>query len=236
MNLNTLYLPENKDKYKNNNTLSESCKSIFKNLETACINFISDSDAIFGAIAWLTNRNIIQALSKTKCRIILNKENYLYSDLCIANDDKEYNKTILSLYNNLNMFGSRSRGFIYTLKDSPITRMNDTNKDYPVSCIGTPIKEDGPKMHHKFMISCNYDPVRVDEFVSGNAPSDLYCKDEQESFDYYCLKPMKVWTGSYNFSKMANRSLENAIIINDENIADSYLREWSQIYPLSEIV
>ena len=43
-----------------------------------------------------------------------------------------------------------------------------------------------------------------------------------------------VWTGSYNISQTATKSLENAVVIRDQVIAEAYFNEWSQIMALSE--
>jgi len=43
-----------------------------------------------------------------------------------------------------------------------------------------------------------------------------------------------VWTGSYNISKTAAKSLENVVIIHDKMVAEMYFNEWSQITALSE--
>lgn len=38
-----------------------------------------------------------------------------------------------------------------------------------------------------------------------------------------------VWTGSYNFTKNASNSLENALLIENNDIADLYYEEWTKI-------
>ena len=62
-----------------------------------------------------------------------------------------------------------------------------------------------PRMHHKFL-------------VFGNSIDDWY----------------EVWTGSYNITRNADSSFENAVIISDKNIVNSYLMEYRQILALSE--
>ena len=65
-----------------------------------------------------------------------------------------------------------------------------------------------PRCHHKFMVSCT---------LTGGQ-----------------LSAQAVWTGSFNFTHNAERSLENAVIIRDERVADAYLREFAQVAMLSE--
>lgn len=64
-----------------------------------------------------------------------------------------------------------------------------------------------PNMHHKFFVLC----VLEDGLV----------------------KPRSVWTGSYNFTHNANLSLENALFIENEELAEVYFREWQVMYCIS---
>ena len=43
-----------------------------------------------------------------------------------------------------------------------------------------------------------------------------------------------VWTGSFNLSRSASRSRENAVIIRDPKIASAYFRECLDLLALSE--
>jgi len=66
-----------------------------------------------------------------------------------------------------------------------------------------------PRMHHKFLVVFNE-------------------TNEDDS------KPEFVWTGSFNFTKNATLSRENALWIRDSNIAQTYYSEWQQLYAYSE--
>lgn len=46
--------------------------------------------------------------------------------------------------------------------------------------------------------------------------------------------PIKTWTGSFNFTKNSDKSYENAILIEDQTIAEGYRNLWQQIYDVSE--
>ena len=70
-------------------------------------------------------------------------------------------------------------------------------------------------MHNKFLVFC--------KTLKGD-----------EDGDREVIVPKSVWTGSFNFSKNATNSLENAVYIRDEKIAKAYFSEWSQIEGLSE--
>ncbi len=62
-----------------------------------------------------------------------------------------------------------------------------------------------PRAHHKFVV---------------------FCRDG--------LDPYAVWTGSFNFTKNGNASLENALVLTDPTITRAYLSEWAQILAISE--
>lgn len=47
-------------------------------------------------------------------------------------------------------------------------------------------------------------------------------------------KPVAVWTGSFNFTRNAESSWENAIEMHDPVIAAAYLAEWARVAALSE--
>ena len=66
-----------------------------------------------------------------------------------------------------------------------------------------------PRFHHKFLVFC-------DKKSNG----EVIAKS--------------VLTGSYNFTENANYSRENAILLEDEQVAKSYLCEWEKCVLLSE--
>ena len=68
-------------------------------------------------------------------------------------------------------------------------------------------------MHNKFMV---FAKILMDEH--GN----------------HLYHPYAVWTGSFNFTKNAGMSLENAVYITVPNIVKAYLKEFEQIAALSE--
>ena len=74
-----------------------------------------------------------------------------------------------------------------------------------VRCFGFAKSYHKPLMHHKFLI-----------FLDKN------------------LKPYGVWTGSYNLTNNANKSLDNGLFITDEKVINGYIEEFEQILFLSE--
>ena len=72
-----------------------------------------------------------------------------------------------------------------------------------------------PRMHHKFLVFCRSEPA-----------------EEEWGFPRRC--PFAVWTGSFNITNNGTNSRENAVVIEDEDIATTYYNEWMQMLFLSE--
>ena len=88
----------------------------------------------------------------------------------------------------------------------------------PIRCVGnhnSDKKPAFPRMHNKFIIFC----VKIPS--SGDFEENNYFK-------------YAVWTGSFNFTKNASNSFENALYVTDQNIVNAYFEEYGQIAALSE--
>ncbi len=48
------------------------------------------------------------------------------------------------------------------------------------------------------------------------------------------VKPVRVWTGSFNLTQNAVASFENAVIISNPRIVQAYTVEFEQLFALSE--
>lgn len=84
-------------------------------------------------------------------------------------------------------------------------------------CVGQHIGKanpGAPRMHHKFLVDVAFNPRgRTDETR---------------------WMPKRVWTGSFNFSRNADASLENAVEIADPRVAQAYFAEWMKVLAISE--
>ncbi|MNG29679.1 hypothetical protein D3C84_1151500 [compost metagenome] len=69
-------------------------------------------------------------------------------------------------------------------------------------------------MHNKFIVFAKVDDGSIDTFET--------------------ITPYAVWTGSFNFTKSATLSLENALFITDAKIVKAYFEEYGQIAAMSE--
>lgn len=80
-----------------------------------------------------------------------------------------------------------------------------------IRCLGQPNKKGfHPLMHHKFVL-----------FARRNRVSK-------------CIEIYQVWTGSFNWSQTATRSLENAVILSDSATVSAYYDEFAKLWSKSE--
>jgi hypothetical protein len=171
---------------------TNSC-AYFTDILPALIAHIQDSARVYGCIAWLTERNVLNALEKVPCNIIVQQEDWSLPirQSCLP----QYQKLTPVPYTYYQQFKPTLR----------CVRENYTEK--AVRSIGAPEAANTttalPRMHHKFLIM---------EKNNG---------------------AVGVWTGSFNFTKNATNSLENAVFITDENIVRQYREEFIQLFCLS---
>lgn len=84
-------------------------------------------------------------------------------------------------------------------------------------CVGQHIgraNPGAPRMHHKFLVDVEFNPRGRTEATRWS--------------------PRRVWTGSFNFSRNADASLENAVEIADAGVAAAYFDEWMKVMAISE--
>lgn len=197
----------------NASSFQGAVRSHFGDLREPLLELIEKSEIVVGLVAWMTDRLLLEALSRKKrVSIVVQKEDFLRPDL-------EPNKEYLRIaYQKLKGFRSEEGDMLPS-----ITTLYG---QYPpewegqgVRCFGYR-REKGvaaqPTMHHKFLVFCSI----LEEVHGGIAYETLY--------------PYAVWTGSYNLTFNATASRENAIYIEDFSIAKSYFQEWSNILALSE--
>lgn len=189
-------------------------ESVFKNLNEKVIEKIQKADAVVGCVAWLTDKAILRSLSQLKngVSILIQKEDFLRPDLNTANN---YIEELRELYSQLNSVDPNKDGQFEEIS-AEYGEPGNCSIDLAIRCVGY-AKEPGeatlPRMHHKFLVFCRYD-------------------EGTESF--WNLIPYAVWTGSYNMTRNGTKSLENAIYIENDTIANSYFHEWYNVLMISE--
>ncbi|WP_217525845.1 hypothetical protein [Vibrio metschnikovii] len=186
----------------------------FRDLEKHLISHINKADLVVGAVAWLTSESILDVLASVKnVQIVVQKEDFLRPDIYSRNNWKS---KLRSKYDALKCNLTRYE-FGNILSSASIA--SDPSID-AVRCVGNHNKDKAPafpRMHNKFLIF-----ARVQEI--------------QGSFGHthYKVTPYGVWTGSFNLTKNASMSLENALYITESDIVDAYFKEYGQIAAMSE--
>lgn len=234
MNVSNLDL--NKIIHKKNSTIGGSAEATvtayFDQLEATIIKYIDASQYVIGCAAWLTNHNIIEALTKIKgVKIVINKEEYLNSKI-ITSNNFFYTK-LREKYDNISdMFGlpceccntnvgtetihvRACKSKCACTHNAPIVRLNSCStftkfsngqiRQKPGAILTCGIVNSPSKMHHKFLI---------------------FFDDKFET--------LGVWTGSYNFSSNSNSCIENGLYIRDKGTIQSYIDEFFLIYEFAE--
>lgn len=195
----------------------------FRGIESQVLSQINSADAVFGAVAWLTNYKILNALKrKENVLIVLEKEKYLktsYSEE-YENDTPEEitekrNKTTLrAKYKELKLeLTPHELGGVF---DNFSTEGNPVLES--IRCVGS--VESFSKMHNKFIILAKVN--KTIEHTSGIG------------IETSIVKPYAVLTGSFNFSVNATNSLENCLLMTEQKIVDAYYSEFLQILAISE--
>jgi len=182
----------------------------FRDIEAKAVKHILAAPCVFGAVAWRTSPKILAALSNVHAAILVQKEDFLRPDSYASKD------SLRSMYSKI-----KSGLYRWQLPDrySALSQRGDP-EIHGVRCVGNHNRERriaSPRMHNKFLV---------------------FCRKEEESYEcgeyLYVPKPYAVWTGSFNMSYNATNSLENAVYIENPELAMAYLMEWCQIYSISE--
>lgn len=181
----------------------------FGDLTSAAIAFIEASPAVIGCVAWLTELRILSALRNRPVALIVQKEDFLRPDAFAVSNWKQRLRTA---------YGALSGGFDRFEFPAPLSSASVATDPSieAVRCVGNHNSERlpaMPRMHHKFL-------VRVER--------------DTTSRSWEPVRPLAVWTGSFNFSANGGRSFENAVEIHDPEIAAGYVAEFARVATLSE--
>jgi hypothetical protein len=196
----------------------DNIQVLFKNLEHHLIEHIEAADVVVGCVAWLTSEPILKALSeKSSVAIVVQKEDFLRPDIKAK---PGWSNHLRTLYENLPDGLCRCDDVLKEFDTSlhELSCSGDLNVD-AIRCVGNHNSEKNivfPRSHHKFLLFCK----------TINTEHDLPV--------YPSWEPYRVWTGSYNLTKNAGMSFENAISLTNKQIIKAYFQEWAQIEALSE--
>lgn len=181
---------------------------VFRHLASRAINLIREHRYVVGCMAWLTNENILEELAKKEgVSLIVQKEDFLRPD--VGGPSKARLRELYSRIPGLN------RQALPILREMSTGEASYLEPMAAVRCCG-PVTRNraSPRLHHKFIVVG--DVARFDDGKRGR------------------FAPQAVWTGSFNFTHTATRSLENAVIIQGRQVARSFLTEYTHAAALSE--
>lgn len=208
---------------------SGNIQVFFDDIEQALVEHIQKAQAVFGCVAWLTNEPILRALVGRQTSIIVQKEDFLRPDFFRGQKlaEIDYYNRIRELYEQLQC--TIKPWDIEEMHGSSITRelgyclaMDRDGAIQPIQCLGNKRRGKAQAealLHHKFIVLCN---IRVEPSI------------KQADFVFQIPEPYAVWTGSFNFSYNATRSLENGLLISDAEIAQAFFDEYLYWYPFAE--
>ena len=189
-------------------------KVFFRQIKNNLIKEIQNADIIVGCVAWLTDPDILETMSKLEgVSIVVQKEDFLRPDL----DSKRKGVNRDKLRERYNKLNANLERFEFNNILPKISYCRDTFME-AVRCVGHKRSFCTPLMHNKFIVFCKSREIKD--------PDGDYVTRE--------IIPYSVWTGSFNFSLTANTSLENAVVIKNTEIANAYYNEFGQIYAISE--
>jgi hypothetical protein len=202
----------------------------FKRLDLALVKCLAQYPYVVGCVAWLTNEDILEALSLMKgVGLVVLKEDFLRPDVGAEGSWQERLREKYRRVPSLACHRFEVRGLLKQL-----SVCGDPAFD-AIRCVGVhnASKKTSPRAHHKFVVFCDgADFGSEPTFGSGVGDAeglrDSYPRHELQ------LIPRAVWTGSFNFTKNGLSSLENAVVIRRRDVAKAFFNEWEQVYAISE--
>lgn len=181
----------------------------FSQLTEKLVEYIQEAEVIVGCVAWLTHPEILTALAtRPSVSIVVQKEDFLRPDIAPQAEWAERLRQQYKALRGIWRFSLPGIGRDLSICCDPVSE--------GVRCVGNhnSMKIPAvPRMHHKFLVFC------TETQMPPGCPGFI---------------PYAVWTGSFNFTRNATYSFENAIIIHDRTIADAYMKEYCHILGLSE--
>lgn len=197
---------------------------VFANIEDAIIRLAEASEVVVGAVAWFTNKTILGALARVqRSAIVVQKEDFLRRD----SDCEHYGSwrdRLYEMYARLTPFQTDDMPDAYPGIFEHHPEYNSSVRHWIFNASGEFIHSgcsmrclgfcDGkerviPRMHHKFLIF-------------GERHSGMI------------IIPKAVVTGSFNMTENSTRSRENIVILRQKEIGRAFLREWAQLWCVSE--
>jgi hypothetical protein len=207
------------------NSVNAKVRVRFEKIDDLIIELLHTYDAAVGAVAWLTNPDILDAMAKLQqVAIVVQKEDFLRRDTGVTVYSL-WKKKLHTAYNKLKPikecdftypdcdeldpdFNWAVQGWLHK-RGKGSTGFRD---DSAIRCLGyaRDNHRESPRMHHKFLV------------LGDKADGGMV------------IRPRCVVSGSFNMSQNATRSRENVLVVEDRNICNAYVSEWAQLWCVSE--
>lgn len=156
---------------------------IFNGIKDRLIQEIRSSKAILGCVAWLTDFDILNALSLVSdVAICVQKEDFLRPDIGIK-DRSQWKEQLRKAYKSLGFSFDR-----YSAFDIPVSTCSGDQEIQGVRCVGNYNRQKNPafpRMHNKFIIfgefKTNKDLPKVQELISRKIEVEM----ETDTYERY---------------------------------------------------
>ena len=220
--------------------VSGPVEAVFRNQPEKVIGLIEEARernlACVGAIAWLTDPQVLDAMATIPTSLLVQKEDFLRPDIPARGNLGRWKARLRRQYEAIARSARRGTPGIPFQRQNmpePLGSMSYGSDPTISGVYAFGIRNDRgreggfrpPLMHNKFLV-----------FIRGVAqpgPGRETGQDEASGPAFHWRAEI-VWTGSCNLSKLARRSRENTVIIRDPGIGDAYLHEWADMMSLSE--
>lgn len=219
-----------------------TAEAYFEDIEEVLCEKIAQYPVVLGCVAWLTNEKILQALAtRQRVQLVVQNESYFQRNL-----DDWMTAKIERLYRQLPV-GVTTSGEIWGDLINALN-ISESWQSAPVRLVGEVSQNmlNIPRMHNKFLIFGEFRQLDDASFMHGDA--FCFCEEDEGQHGYAAFRAKGLWTGSFNFTKNATRSLENALYIEEvqkegrrddrirerDSILDVYYQEWQRIFSISQ--
>jgi hypothetical protein len=232
--------------------------AFFRPIKPHLLECIQNADKIYGCIAWLTDSDILDALSKKQCAFVVNKEEFIYPKNCW--DTLKRKLKVLKKFDvPLSYSEWIEDGYTTVEANQPLTSTDETKYNHmfdtffsgkylstyqkmikTIKCSDSnlTISENGTPEFHLLckskLAGKRIDPVRCLGILKSDSDMLNVPRMHDKFMVFIKNQEWSVWTGSFNCSFNSNNSIENAVLIQDNTIARAYLEEWQQIFVVSE--
>jgi phosphatidylserine/phosphatidylglycerophosphate/cardiolipin synthase-like enzyme len=182
-------------------------RPVFRDIEAALVREIDKADVVIGCVAWLTSVPILTALKGKHCQFVVQTEDWLRPDC----DD-------YSLVTQRRLIEQLPGIPNYLLPQSVCSNSFVALDAVRLAGVPKNTSRNQPRMHHKFALF-------------GKRTQKCWAGTMLEILDYHT-----VFTGSYNWTANATRSLENGVFLHGGDVVDAYCQEYIQVLLLSRSI